>query len=53
MPKQHDNKGQFTEQMKREFPLFTNGRYPDQDLLAIVIECMEEMEQVQVGGLRP
>ena len=42
---QKDKQGRFTKQLMRTFPLFTNGKTPEIDRLAIVVQCLDEMDQ--------
>ena len=41
---QRDKNGRFTEQLMRNFPLFTNGEFPEIDRLGIVVQCLDEMD---------
>ncbi len=42
---QRDENGQFTEQLRRSFPMFTNGKMPHIDRLGVVVQCFEEMDK--------
>lgn len=33
--------------IRERFPLFSNGEHPKMDLLAIIIQCIEELDHQQ------